>query len=305
MKQQSQAYIYALSAIALWSTVASAFKLSLGETGVVELLFVSTIVSLIALFVSAYMRGRLHDLRRWPRREWWSSAFLGLLNPFLYYIVLFRAYDLLPAQEAQPLNYTWPVVLVLLSAVLLRQPLRARSVVALLVSFSGVAVISLRGNMQNLHISNVEGVSLAVGSSLIWSLYWIFTMKSKTDALLKLAVNFLFGSLYVTVLAVATGAVWDLSTGGVLGSVYVGLFEMGVTFMLWMRALEMSSSTARIGNLVFLSPFLSLIIIHFVVGEEIYSSTPVGLLLIVSGIVLQKIGERRRVSPRKVRPSGG
>ena len=34
----------------------------------------------------------------------------GFLNPFLYYIILFKAYSLLPAQEALSLNYTWPLV---------------------------------------------------------------------------------------------------------------------------------------------------------------------------------------------------
>ncbi|MDT8324253.1 MAG: DMT family transporter [Bacteroidota bacterium] len=295
MQKQTRAYIYALSAIGLWSTVASAFKLTLAETGVIELLFVATMASFLSLLAVAIFRASLSTLRDWPREEWRSSAVLGLLNPFLYYLVLFRAYDLLPAQEAQPLNYTWPIVLVLLSALILRQPLRGRSVVAMLISFGGVAVISTRGEVFALRFTNVEGVALAVGSSLIWSLYWIYTMRSAADPLLKLGVNFLFGSVYVAILAIASGALLRLTDGAVFGGVYVGLFEMGITFMLWMKALELTSTTARIGNLVFLSPFLSLMIIHLVVGEEIYPSTPVGLLLIVGGIILEKIG---REGPR-------
>ena len=33
------------------------------------------------------------------------SALLGLINPFIYYIILLKAYKLLPAQVAQPLKY--------------------------------------------------------------------------------------------------------------------------------------------------------------------------------------------------------
>lgn len=304
MQQQSRAYVFALSAIALWATVASAFKITLAATGVIELLFVATLTSSISLVILSLIRGTLPVLRRWPIREWRSSAVLGLLNPFLYYLVLFRAYDLLPAQEAQPLNYTWPIVLVLLSVIILRQPVSGKSVAAMFVSFAGVAVISTRGDVLGMRFTNIEGVALAVGSSLIWSLYWIYTMRSEADALLKLGVNFFFGSIYVTILVVLTTGGIHLTTNGVLGAVYVGLFEMGITFVLWMKALELSSTTARIGNLVFLSPFLSLIIIHLVVGEEIYPSTLVGLVLIVGGIVLQKAGGqgRRDVSSRKARP---
>ncbi len=290
MKKQTRAYLYALSAIAFWSTVASAFKLSLAETGVIELLLVASLTSFVSIVAVTVYRGLLPQLREWTRKEWLSSALLGLLNPFLYYLVLFRAYDLLPAQEAQPLNYTWPIVLVLLSVLILRQPIRGRSVVAMLISFSGVAVISTRGDILGMRFTDIEGVVLAVGSSLIWSLYWIFTMRSSADPLLKLGVNFLFGSIYVAILAITTGAIRTLNLDGAFGGVYVGLFEMGVTFMLWRQALALSTTTARIGNLVFLSPFLSLIVIHFAVGEEIYPSTIVGLALIVGGIVLQKIG---------------
>jgi drug/metabolite transporter (DMT)-like permease len=63
---------------------------------------------------------------------------------------------------------------------------------------------------------------------------------------------------------------------------------MGVTFTLWMMALKLSSTTAKVSNLIYLSPFISLILIHFFVGEVILLSTIIGLGLIVGGIVLQQ-----------------
>ena len=83
-------------------------------------------------------RGRLG--RAFPRawREWAKSVGLGLLNPLLYYAVLFKAYDLLPAQVAQPLNYTWALTLGLLSVPLLGQRFRPRLLVAGLVAYAGV-----------------------------------------------------------------------------------------------------------------------------------------------------------------------
>ena len=32
---------------------------------------------------------------------------------------------------------------------------------------------------------------------------------------------------------------------------YVGLFEMGITFVLWLSALKSTNNTARISNLIF------------------------------------------------------
>jgi len=53
-------------------------------------------------------------------------------------------------------------------------------------------------------------------------------------------------------------------------------------------ALKNSSTTAKVSNLVYISPFISLFFIRFAVGETILVSTVVGLMLIVSGILLQQ-----------------
>jgi drug/metabolite transporter (DMT)-like permease len=66
---------------------------------------------------------------------------------------------------------------------------------------------------------------------------------------------------------------------------------MGFTFVLWLSAMRLTSSTARIANFIFLAPFVSLIFIHFVLGEHVVPSTFVGLVLIVGGLWLQ--GGRR------------
>jgi len=69
------------------------------------------------------------------RKELLASAVMGFFNPFLYYLVLFKAYELLEAQIAGTLNYTWPIVLVILSIFLLKQRISTWSIVAILISF--------------------------------------------------------------------------------------------------------------------------------------------------------------------------
>ncbi|KAA0006046.1 MAG: DMT family transporter [Thermoplasmata archaeon] len=73
---------------------------------------------------------------------------------------------------------------------------------------------------------------------------------------------------------------------GFLGAIYVGIFEMRIAFLIWLKALKISTS-AQVSNLIYLSPFISLIIIHLIVGEKILFSTVIGLTLIVTGIIIQ------------------
>ena len=78
-----------------------------------------------------------------------------------------------------------------------------------------------------------------------------------------------------------------ISLNGIAGIAYIGLFEMGITFVLWMKAMQLTNSTARITNLIYISPFVSLMLVGLILGEAILPSTMAGLILIVSGIFLQ------------------
>ena len=109
-------------------------------------------------------------------------------------------------------------------------------------------------------------------------------MRDKREEAVKLLLSFLFGSGYLLIAMTVTGD-WHIaiSLKGVLGSVYIGLFEMGITFFFWLKALTLAPTTDKISNLVYLAPFISLIFVHFILNEPVYYTTPVGLLLIIGG----------------------
>jgi drug/metabolite transporter (DMT)-like permease len=290
MTNQKQAYILAAITVLLWSTVASVFKFSLKYLDSLQLLFYASVTSVLLLFIVIVVQNKVVLFWRYSKRDYLRSFMLGFLNPFLYYVVLFKAYSILPAQEALSLNYTWPIMLVLLSIPLLKQRIGFKSILALIVSFVGVVIIGTRGDLARLQFSNPFGVFLAVGSSVIWALFWIYNMKDERNEVVKLFLNFMFGLIFisaVTFLFSGTGAVTP-PINGVLGAIYVGLFEMGITFIVWLKALRLSKTTAKVSNLIFLAPFMSLMFIHFLIKEEISFSTITGLTLIVTGIMIQQ-----------------
>jgi len=291
MHNRKKAILYGLATVMLWSTVASAFKLSLRYLDPIQLLFYGSIFSTLVLGAILAAQGKMHLLFACSGRQILRSVILGLLNPLLYYLVLFKAYDLLPAQEAQPLNYTWAITLALLSVPLLKQKIRWKNVAALLVGYSGVVVISTHGDPLSLRFSSPLGVCLALGSTVIWSLYWIYNTKDDRDPVAGLFLNFLCSLPFVTVLCLSFSSVQVSDSMGLWGAAYVGIFEMGLTFVLWLYALKFSQNTARVGSLIFLSPFLSLVFIHYFVGEEILPSTYIGLILIIGGLLLQHTRE--------------
>lgn len=283
-----RAYFYAFLAVLLWSTAASAFKLSLACLNYLSLLFYASLVAAVILLGILILRGKAKELFHYPVKSYFHSVFLGFLNPFLYYVILFKAYTLLPAQLAQPLNFIWPLMIVILSVPLLRQKIGMKSLIAILISFLGVIVISTRGRMISFEQVNLKGVSLALASSLVWAVFWILNMKDKRGEIQKLSLSFCFGTILTLILILLTGKLQFPSAAGWTGAVYIGLFEMGITFVIWLKALQSATTTAQVNNFIYLTPFLSLFFINLLVGESIRLSTIAGLILIVCGILLQQ-----------------
>jgi drug/metabolite transporter (DMT)-like permease len=288
MEKSKQSIIFAGLAILFWSTIPTAFKTALAEAPILSILTIASITAVLALIIIILATGKFSLLRQTTAKDLLNSALLGLVNPFVYYLILLKAYQLLPAQVAQPLNMIWPIILVFLSGPLLKQKISPTSYLSLFISFVGVYIISSQGKLFNPGNANALGVALATGSSVFWALYFIMNIRDSRDEAVKLLANFAFASLYLLIATLVTGTpITGISMNGMLASIYVGVFEMGLTFWLWLMAMRLAPTNDKIGNLVYLTPFLSLIFVHFILHEPVYYTTPVGLVLIIAGILFQ------------------
>lgn len=289
MQQQSKAYTFTIAAVFFWGTAASAFKIALQDVTPFILLFYSSLISTLALLVILTVQGKIGTLRTLPPRSWAMAALLGFINPFSYYIVLFKAYNLLPGQIAMSINYGWPLALTLLSVPILKQSLSRSQLAAIVVSFLGAIVIATQGRFTAFGEVDLIGVILAFGSTLIWAVFWLLNARDRLDPVVKLFLGFCFGLCYTVIFSPFFGGI-QVVTGIALGPlIYVGLFEMGITFVFWLNALRLSTSAARITNLIYITPFLSLVFLRLVIGEEIHLATWIGLSMIVASIILQKM----------------
>lgn len=292
MNNQQKSYLFAGLTILCWGTVPTAFKIALRYQDNFQLLFISTFVSILLFAGVMLVQGKMKAIAGLTPKELLFSAILGFLNPFAYYLILFKAYSILPGQVAQPLNMIWPVILVLISIPLLKQKIGFRSIIGLLISFSGVFFISSQGGKGNFSPEQIPGILLALGSSVIWAFFWILNVKDKRDEVVKLFLNFLFGFVFLLIFMFVMNKNLPALPEAWTSGVYVGIFEMGIAFIFWMKALQLSSSTDKISNLIYISPFLSLFLIHYIAGEKIYYTTPIGLALVVAGILFQKLNPK-------------
>ncbi len=289
MINERRAFGFALAAVLLWSTVATAFKLTLTAFTPVQMLTVASTVSVLTLGILCFMQGKLKQVVPTFTARPLYFLLLGLINPLAYYLILFKAYTLLPASLAQPINYSWAVTLTIMAALFLGQKIRKQDWLACLLGYSGVVIIATKGHLLSLHFDNPLGVGLALLSTLLWAGYWILNAKNTADPLVSVLLGFSLALPFAVALTLYEGAGWPSALSKWAAVSYVGLFEMGITFVLWLTALKSTRNTSRISNLIFVSPFISLFLLAQIIGETIHPSTISGLFLIISGLVVQQL----------------
>ena len=237
----------------------------------------------------------MNQLRQIERKALVKAALLGFLNPFLYYVVLFKAYAisarpdrhesqlrLAPGSHPALCAHSWVNVYVQASSL------------AVMISFIGAVIIATRGEFTSFGGVSRLGVLLAGGSTLIWATYWLFNAKDGLDPVVKLFTGFCFGLLFTTLYGLVMGGIELPVSKAWFPLIYISLFEMSITFALWLTALQLTSfgSPHRQSDLhhtLFLPACLTPVI-----GEKIHPATFVGLLLIVGSILFQGWMGRKR-----------
>ena len=297
-RSNQESLLFGLMAVGLWSTMATAFKWALLYTTPMQLITAAATVSWLFFAMRLAVSGSLRSVMEVPRTIRWRCLILGLLNPGLYYWILFQAYDLLPAQDAMAINYTWGLTLPLIASLFSKiVPTRSEIGLALL-SYLGILIIVTDGDLSAFEFTAPLGVLLALLSTVIWGLSWVlnsrFVDTHQLNPEVTLFLNFTAATPILWLLTTLSDGAIALTWASILSGLYVGLLEMGIAFVLWMNALRLTNNPIRVSSLIFLAPPLSLVLITTVLGEPISQSTLLGLVVILLGLAGQQFVSQSR-----------
>ncbi|SJL85055.1 DMT family transporter [Vibrio palustris] len=292
---ERRALVLGLASVLLWSTVATAFKITLQQLTPLQMVTVASAVSSAVLLIICGVTGKLAQVSRQFYAAPLYYLCMGLINPLAYYLILFKAYALLPASQAQAINYSWAITLTVMAALFLGQRITKKDWIAAFISYFGVVIIATQGQLLHLHVTSLTGVGLALLSTLLWAGYWILNTKKTADPIVSVLLGFLIALPICIILCLYSDTSWSgVTWTGWAAVSYVGLFEMGITFVLWLTALKNTKNTAKISNLIFISPFISLILLATIIGETIHISTLFGLIMIVGGLLVQQTKRKNK-----------
>lgn len=283
---KNTAYIYVALTVFLWSSVAAIGKMLLKDLDSFQVLFYVLVTATIGLFAILLINKKLKELSKYKLRDYWNFAYMGFLGIFLYNVLFFAALMYAPAQEAFIVNYTWPIWVVIFASLILKDKFTFKKLIAIVLGFAGVYTVVTNGNILSFTISNVKGNLLALAGAISYGLFSVLGKKQDYDKTASMFLYHLFGLLFSIPAILIFSNIPSVSMQQLAGLTWVGTFTTGIAFTFWFLALK-HGDTAKMSNIIFLTPFLSLVWIYFLIGEKILLSSIIGLLIIVIGIIIQ------------------
>ncbi len=286
MAKSVSGFFYLSLCIALWASIPVASKKILSELDSIQMLFYSTLFSLIVLWLILIVQRKHKNMGSYSLRDYLNMAFLGFLGTYLYYVLLYTAFELTTAQEGFILAYTWPILVLALSFLILKEELTIKKIIAILISFLGIIIIVTRGKIFSLVLTNIIGDIIAILGAFVFALFSILGKKYNYDKTISAFIYFLTAQFLVTITLLAFSSLKVPSIETWIWLIYNGLLVNGVTYIWWFKALE-KVDTHIVSTTLYLTPFLSLIYIWLFLGEKIFISSIIGLTIIVTGILIQ------------------
>jgi drug/metabolite transporter (DMT)-like permease len=268
-------------AIGLWSTLALGTTL----TGAVPpFLMVGLTFSVAALLMVAKWIAAGEPVFRklvWPARVW----ALGVYGLFGYHALYFLALKTAPAVEANLVNYLWPLLIVLFSALLPGERLRWFHVAGAALGLAGAAILTLARGGLALSSDFALGYAAALGCALVWSSYSVLSRRfgevpsdsvggfCAVTALLGFAAHFAFEPA-------GWPQGWQWAAVAVLG-----LGPVGLAFYLWDHGMKRGDIRA-LGALSYATPLLSTVLLIVFGGGALTWRVAAAAGLIVGGAIL-------------------
>jgi drug/metabolite transporter (DMT)-like permease len=283
----NQGYIYVSLASIFWASTAAVSKLLLAHLDNLQVLFFSTLFASLSLLIISMVQGKFEVFKTYSFKDYAIFTMMGFIGVFLYRFFLQAAFMLMPVQEAFIVNYTWPIMVVIFAWIILKEKMNLKKVIGLLLSFIGVVVVTTKGNFSVLNFS-IGGVLFALAGAVVYGFYSVLGKLQTYEKFTSTTFFYIFSFIFSAISLFLFSSIPSLSPEQLGGLLWLGIFPNGLAFVFWLLALKYGD-TAKISNLIFMTPFLSLIYIYFLLGEKILLSSIIGLTIIVLGILIQSI----------------
>lgn len=279
-------YIYASISIILWGSTAAITKVLLNNLSSIHILFISSFFAFLFLLIVNIAKNNMRELKKYKLVDYIKMILIGSLGMFFYNLFLYLGIANLLAQEAFIINYLWPIMIIIFSCIILKEKMTYQKGQAIVLSFIGVVVLVTKGNIFYTNLTSIKGVIFSILAAVCYGLFSVLNKREKYNKYLSTMIAYFVSFVISFIYVLVTGSTFKINNIQFIGLLWMGVFASAVAYTSWALALD-KGDTAKISNLAYITPFLSLVFTHFILHEEISLYSIIGLMLIVVGILIQ------------------
>lgn len=289
--------MYALACVLIWSFIPIVSRLGQAGMDSFQFLFWSNLISAISVVIVALGSGyKVSKLFILPRNTIKKVFILGFLD-CLFYLLLYYGYSIENGIAVLVIQYSWPLIIILLSVVLLKDKLAGRQIVGIIIGFVAVIITFTKGQITQLHVENPMALLLVFSGAFCFALMSVFSRQYSIDPYISTVWLFIFSTLTSLVLLLLFSEVQLPSKAAFWPTLINGILINGVSYILWFKAMNTGHS-AKIASVVFLSPVLSVLWLVLILSDPFEIAYIIGVLLvIISGVLC--VGIKGKVRNRE------
>ncbi|HJO94975.1 MAG TPA: DMT family transporter [Victivallales bacterium] len=295
MQKKSMAYIFVALAILVWGSVPAVGKMILANLSTLQVMFYSSLMSTIVVGAIVFSQKRfITTIGGYHWKDFICFFYLGFIGTFMYCLLQFAGLKYTSAQEANIINYTWPIWIIIFSIFILKLKLNWRIVVAIILSFVGIYIAISRGSLSSFPLAHLKGNIFALMAAVCYGFFGVAAKKYHFETFTSMFFYFLVATVLSGICVLIFSFFPLLSLDQIYAFFWLGGISNGLGFVFWFLALK-HGDIAKMSNIIFLTPFAGLVFIYFINKETIYPASILGLILIIFGIVLQQMSSKKEI----------
>lgn len=290
MTNRAKGTLYVLICVSLWGLIPVVARLGQSTLDNHQFLFWSSLVSFLVLFLNAGLSGDLPEIRFYSIRDWALIAFLGLLGTYFYYLFLYLGYAQAKGLEVLVVQYTWPIIIVVLSLIILNEKLTFRKVAALLLGFVGVVTVLTKGEFNQIDVSNPSVILLVGAGAFCFALFSVLSKNVRKSPVVVVSLYFL-AALIASFASMLYFSGFALPAPKEIFPILLnGLLVNGYSYIFWKKALHVTEAS-YLAPFTYLAPILSAFYLVVFFDEPFLMVYGVGLIFIVAGGLVNSTGK--------------
>ena len=282
MNNKLKGTLYVLLCVALWALIPVVAKTGQTDLDNHQFLFWSSLVSFIVLFLSVVFTGNLSVFKQYTVNEWLNYIILGLLGTYIYYLFLYLGYSKASGMEVLIIQYTWPILVVLLSIWILKERLTLKKTISIILGFCGVLLVLTKGDFQDISIKDTSVIILVGAGAACFALFSVLSKKITREPLGVVTVYFLTACIASFISMFSFSEFMTPSKPEFLPILLNGILINGFSYVFWFLALK-NTEASYLAPFIFITPVLSGIYLILFFDEPFVAAYGIGLALVVTG----------------------